>query len=98
VGSAFGLACSPMLPVALRHVPVTVAADASGVLVSVIQLGQVVGVATLGTLYLTLVHGPGAHASGHAASITDLALAISAGVAAGFGVALMRPRRAPAAL
>jgi MFS family permease len=97
IGLAFGLAYSPMLTVALRHVPVTVAADASGVLVSVIQLGQVVGVATLGTLYLTLVHGPGAHASAHAASITDLALAISAGVAAGFGVALTRPRRAPAA-
>jgi MFS family permease len=97
IGLAFGLAYSPMLTVALRHVPVAVAADASGVLVTVIQLGQVVGVATLGTLYLTLVHGPGAHASAHAVSITDLALAVSAGVAAGFGLALMRPRRAAAA-
>ena len=98
IGLAFGLAYSPMLTVALRHVPVTVAADASGVLVTVIQLGQVVGVATLGTLYLTLVHGPGAHASAHAASITDVALAISAAVAAGFGAALMRPRRTHAAV
>jgi Major Facilitator Superfamily len=94
IGLAFGLAYSPMLTVALRHVPVGVAADASGVLVTVIQLGQVVGVATLGTLYLSLVHGPGAHASAHAVSITDLALAVSAGVAAAFGAALMRPRRA----
>jgi MFS family permease len=98
IGLAFGLAYSPMLTVALRHVPVAVAADASGVLVTVIQLGQVVGVATLGTLYLTLVHGPGAHASAHAVSITDLALAISAGVAAAFALALIRPRRASPSL
>ena len=93
LGLALGLAFSPMLTVALTHVPPADAADASGVLVTVFQLGQVVGVATLGTLYLTLVHGPGVHASAHAIAITNLALAGCALVAAGFALALIRPRR-----
>ena len=96
LGLALGLAFSPMLTVALTHVPVADAADASGVLVTVFQLGQVVGVATLGTLYLTLVHAPGAHASAHAVAITDVALAASALLAAAFAYALIRTRqRAP---
>ncbi len=96
LGLALGLAFSPILTVALTHVPMSDAADASGLLVTVFQLGQVVGVATLGTLYLTLVHGPGAHASAHAVSITDVALSISALVAAAFAVVLIRPRTAKA--
>jgi EmrB/QacA subfamily drug resistance transporter len=94
VGLALGLAFSPMITVALTHVPLADAADASGVLVTVFQLGQVVGVATLGTTYLSLVHAPGPHASAHALSVTLVALAISALVAAAFSVVLVRPRRA----
>jgi MFS family permease len=94
VGLALGLAFSPMLTVALTHVPLADAADASGVLVTVFQLGQVVGVAALGTTYLSLVHAPGPHASGHAFGITLVVLAASAIVAAGFAVALVRPRPA----
>jgi MFS family permease len=94
IGLALGLAFSPILTVALTHVPLTEAADASGLLVTVFQLGQVVGVATLGTLYLTLVHGPGAHASAHAISITDVALGLSAFIAAVLAMALLRPRGA----
>ncbi len=97
LGLALGLAFSPILTVALTHVPLAHAADASGVLVTVFQLGQVIGVATLGTLYLTLVHGAGAHASAHAISVTDVALCLSALVAAGFAVALVRPRAEKAA-
>jgi EmrB/QacA subfamily drug resistance transporter len=93
LGLALGLAFSPMLTVALTHVPLADAADASGVLVTVFQLGQVVGVATLGTLYLTLVHGPGVHASAHAVAITDVALGASALVAAVFAFALIRTRQ-----
>jgi MFS family permease len=95
IGLALGLAFSPMLTVALTHVPMSDAADASGILVTIFQLGQVVGVATLGTLYLTLVHGPGAHASGHAIALTDVALCASALVAAGFALAVIRPRAIP---
>ncbi len=95
VGLALGIAFSPMIAVALTHVPLAEAADASGVLVTVFQLGQVVGVATLGTTYLSLVHGPGAHESAHAVSVTLVVLAVSALAAAAFAVALVRPRRVP---
>ena len=98
IGLALGLAFSPMLTLALTHVPVSDAADASGVLITIFQLGQVVGVATLGTLYLSVVHGPGAHQSAHAVSVTLVTLAISALLAAAFAAALVRPRRVPAAL
>jgi MFS family permease len=94
IGLALGLAFSPMLAVALTHVPMSDAADASGVLVTLFQLGQVVGVAALGTLYLSLVHGPGAHASAHAYATTVVVLAGSALVAAVFAAVLVR-RRAP---
>jgi hypothetical protein len=93
VGLALGLAFSPLITVALTHVPIADAADASGVLVSILQLGQVVGVATLGTTYLSLVHRPGALPSAHAYTWTVIALACSAGVAAMFGLALVRVGR-----
>jgi EmrB/QacA subfamily drug resistance transporter len=93
VGLALGLAFSPIITVALTHVPLADAADASGVLVTVFQLGQVVGVATLGTAYLSLVHAPGAPASAHALSITLVALAVSALAAAAFATALVHRRR-----
>ena len=92
VGLALGLAFSPMLTVALTHVPLPDAADASGVLVTVFQLGQVVGVAALGTIYLSLVNAPGPHESAHALAVTLVVLAASAVVAAGFAAALVRPR------
>ena len=82
-----------VITLALTHVPVALAADASGVVVTVFQLGQVVGVATLGTAYLSLVHGPGAHASAHALDLTMIALAATAGLAALLAAVLVRPRR-----
>jgi hypothetical protein len=65
-------------------VPVAIAADASGVIVTVNQLGIVVGVATFGTLYLNLAgrlpssagsFGAFALSSGHAYLTTSVALA-----------------------
>lgn len=44
----------PLMTRVLSRVPVALAADASGVIVTVNQLGIVVGVATFGTLYLNL--------------------------------------------
>jgi len=96
VGLALGLAFSPLLTIALTHVPIADAADASGVLVTVVQLGQVVGVATLGTTYLSLVHGPGAHASAHAMVMTLVGLAASALLAAAFALGLTRRPPVPA--
>jgi EmrB/QacA subfamily drug resistance transporter len=98
VGLALGLAFSPMINVALTHVPVSDAADASGLLVTIFQLGQVVGVASLGTLYLSLVHRPGALPSAHSLSTTLIVLAGSSLVAAAFGVALVRARRTAVAV
>jgi hypothetical protein len=98
VGAALGISFSPIINVALTHVPVADAADASGVLVTVFQLGQVVGVAALGTTYLSLVHHPGAHESAHAEVVTLIALAGCAAVAAVLAAVLVRPRspRSPA--
>jgi hypothetical protein len=97
VGAALGIAFSPMINVALTHVPVADAADASGVLVTVFQLGQVVGVAALGTTYLSLVHHPGPHDSAHAEVVTLIALAGCAAVAAVLAAVLVRPRSARSA-
>ena len=93
VGAALGIAFSPMINVALTHVPLSDAADASGVLVTVFQLGNVVGVAAVGTTYLSLVHHPGAHQSAHAEAITLVVLAGCAFVAAVLAAVLVRPRR-----
>jgi MFS family permease len=94
LGMALGLAFSPMITVTLSHVPLSAAADASGVLVTVFQLGQVVGVATMGTLYLSLVNAGGAVSSGHAYAWTSAAIAACALVAAGFAATVVRPRSA----
>lgn len=93
VGLALGLAFSPMITLALAHVPLPDAADASGVLVTVLQLGQLVGVAALGSMYLSLVQAPGAAASAHALGVTLVALAAGSLLAAGCAAAMVRPRR-----
>lgn len=89
VGFFFGMSYSPVIGMTLRNVPVADAADASGVLITLLQLGQVLGVAILGTLYLTLAaHHPAAHA----AAITVVAVAGCSLIAAGAGLALVRRR------
>ncbi len=92
LGLALGLAFSPIITVTLTHVPLAVAADASGLLGTVFQLGQVLGVAVPGTIYLSLVHAPGAPASAHAAVITLTVLAATSVGAAAFAGGLVRRR------
>ena len=53
-GAGMAGAFSPLMTRVLSRVPVAIAADASGVIVTVNQLGIVTGVATFGTLYLNL--------------------------------------------
>lgn len=89
VGMALGF--SPTLAGALANVRPRDAADASGVLVTVTQLGQVIGVATFGTLYLNRLDAPGAQGSGEALWVGTLALAAAA--CAGVLVGLVRRRR-----
>jgi MFS family permease len=85
-GAGMAAAFSPLMTRVLMRVPVSIAADATGVIVTVNQLGFVVGVATFGTLYLNLAGrlpaGVGAaaaasflHASAHAEAITFVAIA-----------------------
>ena len=82
-GAGMAAAFSPLMTRVLLRVPVELAADATGVVVTVNQLGLLVGVATFGTLYLNLagrLPGPAAlgafrHVSAHAEAITFLALA-----------------------
>lgn len=74
---------------ALVRVPLAQAGDASGLLTTTIQLGQAIGVATFGSLFLTLDSGPGAAVSGHALAVTFgwLAAAMVFGVLAGIPLA-----------
>jgi hypothetical protein len=50
---------SPLVTHALVRVPLAQAGDASGLLTTTIQLGQAVGVAAFGSLFLTLDSAPG---------------------------------------
>ncbi len=96
IGAGMAAAFSPLMTSVLMRVPVADAADATGVIVTVNQLGLVIGVATFGTLYLNLAGRlpgqPGASAfrqlSAHAVSVTGVALAAVA--LAGGTVALLR--------
>jgi hypothetical protein len=67
MGAALGVGYSPVVTHALAQVPLADAADASGLLTTTIQLGQVIGVAVFGSLFLTLASQPG-RASGAAAA------------------------------
>jgi hypothetical protein len=71
LGLIGGCAYGPLMGRALGRVAPADAADASGVLVTMIQLGSVVGVATLGTVFLSQVSYPASpSASGHALATT----------------------------
>ena len=67
-GLGLGLSVSPLLTQSLTHVPPARAADASGLLTSTVQLGQLLGVAALGSIYLSRAAGSGSSATGRAAA------------------------------
>ncbi|HEX9538950.1 MAG TPA: MFS transporter [Streptosporangiaceae bacterium] len=107
-GAGMAASFSPLMTSVLMRVPVTEAADATGVIVTVNQLALVVGVATFGTLYLNLAGRLPAHPlagdfsrlSAHAVSVTFVALAglaLAGGVLATVrAVSTRRPRQAAA--
>jgi MFS family permease len=95
LGVGLGLGFSPTMTQALSTVAPQDAPDASGFLATVTQLGQLIGVATLGTLFLNQLHGPGVHASAHAYAVTSVAM--TAVCAAGAVAALVRRGRRTAA-
>jgi len=102
-------AFSPLMTSVLMRVPVSDAADATGVVVTVNQLALVTGVATFGALYLNLAGPLPASADGafrllsaHAEFLTCLALAsfavIGGVLATARAWALERPQQARSAL
>jgi MFS family permease len=99
-GAALALGFSPLVTHALVRVPLPQAADASGLLTTTIQLGQAIGVATFGSLFLTLDSARGPVVSGHALAATFgwLAAAMVLGAAAGIPLArTVAAARTPAA-
>ncbi|MGW6389821.1 MFS transporter [Streptomyces sp. NPDC055103] len=90
VGAGIAMAFSPALTGALAAVRPEDAADAGGLLATVTQLGQLIGVAAFGSLFLGRVTTSGAQASANALWVTALALAAAAVVGAATGL----PRRA----
>ncbi|HMD95026.1 MAG TPA: MFS transporter [Trebonia sp.] len=96
-GAGMAAAFGPLMTRVLSRVPVAIAADASGLIVTVNQLGIVVGVATFGTLYLNLAGHLPLHASAeftlssaHAYFTTSAALASLALLGAVLAVAHVR--------
>ena len=89
LGASLALGFSPLVTHALLHVPVREAADASGLFTTTLQLGQAVGVATFGSVFLSLAARPGPHASAHAlaATLYWLALLLFVGVLAAIPLA-----------
>jgi MFS family permease len=88
-GLGFGSAFSPMITLALSRVPVADAADASGLLTTTTQLSMVVGVATFGSLYLSLAGG---HPSGQALGLTTAGEVVATLASACFATRLLRRR------
>ncbi|WP_242892329.1 MFS transporter [Actinomadura litoris] len=87
----FGLGVLPIgMTVALSNVPAEDASDASGLLLTLMQLGQVVGVATVGTLFLALTEDSGS--TRHAEYGTGWALAGSILIGIVLGIILARGR------
>ena len=106
-GLGLGLSVGPLLTQALAHVPPARAADASGLLTTTVQLGQLMGVAILGSVYLTratthlaATHPATAHLAATHPATTHLAATHPAAAMAGTAVwlAALSAAALPAAL
>jgi MFS family permease len=98
VGLGLGLSVSPLLTQSLTHVPAARAADASGLLTTTVQLGQLLGVAAIGSVYLSRAgstpgSGP-AHAAASAAAMSGTACWLAVLSAAGLVAAAVMVRAA----
>ncbi|MEV5434749.1 MFS transporter [Streptomyces sp. NPDC052682] len=94
VGAGLALAFSPTLTQALATVRPEDAADASGLLATVTQLGQLVGVAAFGALFLNRLESLGApEAYTSAEALTACAYALAGTAAAGAVAGLVLRRR-----
>jgi MFS family permease len=73
VGLGLGLSVSPLLTQSLTHVPAARAADASGLLTTTVQLGQLLGVAVIGSAYLSRAGSGPAHPAAASAAAASAA-------------------------
>jgi len=95
-GAGMGASVSPLMTQSLVNVPLPKAADASGLVTTTIQLGQVVGVAAFGTVFLSLAgrftpRSPAqAISAAHAISATTCWLALLAFLGAAAATSLAR--------
>ncbi|MDQ1742961.1 MAG: hypothetical protein QOE23_1300 [Pseudonocardiales bacterium] len=92
-GVGMGLSVSPLLTQSLVNVPMMQAADASGLLTTAVQLGQVAGIAVFGAIYLTLIERTGdthAHVVGSAMSTTAVWILVVAALGVIPGAVLAR--------
>jgi EmrB/QacA subfamily drug resistance transporter len=78
LGFGLGLAFSPLMGLMLARIPLADAADASGVIATLTQIGQVTGVATVGTLFLDLDGAGTLVSSAHAVTVVCLVAAVLA--------------------
>ena len=95
VGAGLGLSVSPLLTQSLVHVPAARAADASGLLTTTVQLGQLLGVTVIGSVYLSrAAAAPGADSRAMSVAACWLAALSAAGLlAALIMLRAARPRR-----
>jgi MFS family permease len=83
IGAGLGVQVA-VTNMATEQVDGVYAADASGALLTVMQLGQVIGVATVGTLFITLAQANTAVSASQGASVAMAALAVLAGLSSIF--------------
>jgi hypothetical protein len=83
IGAGLGVQVA-VTNMATEQVDGAYAADASGALLTVMQLGQVIGVSTVGTLFISLSQGHGGASASFTASVAMAILAVLAGVSSVF--------------
>ncbi|GAA3472459.1 MFS transporter [Nonomuraea roseola] len=91
IGAGLGVQIA-VTNLATQQVESAYAADASGALLTVMQLGQVIGVATVGTLFISLMQGQTGQAS-FGTAVALAALAVLAGLSSLF---LVKAKVSPA--
>jgi hypothetical protein len=89
-GAGFGAGYSQVITRAITGVPAAQAHDASGLFNTINMLGFALGVATLGSAFLSAVGGPGALETGSAFETVAIGCGVLSLVAVGFVLALGR--------
>jgi hypothetical protein len=94
LSAAFGYGFGPVLSMALSRVPLKFAGSASGILVSTLQIGQLLGIAVYGSVYFAMVHSTSARDSAEAFAHTLYWAALACVAGALAGLAFIRMSRA----